>query len=157
MGPRGGGLCGGRRRHPVRPRHAGDVLPALGALRGSREVRALRAGAGQPHRVDGQHREPARAGSLRTGETAGPGNAGSPAQPLGPAGPDDGPAEFMSFAPAPLPELSDEKVLFLSDIFPTGYMGAEMCDIQPGDVVAIWGAGPVGQLAAASARMLGAQ
>ena len=41
-------------------------------------------------------------------------------------------------------ELTDEQVLFLSDIFPTGYMGAEMCDIKPGDVVAVWGAGPVG-------------
>jgi threonine dehydrogenase-like Zn-dependent dehydrogenase len=53
-------------------------------------------------------------------------------------------------------DLSDEQVLFLSDILPTGYMGAEMCDIQPGDVVAVWGAGPVGQFAAASARLLGA-
>jgi threonine dehydrogenase-like Zn-dependent dehydrogenase len=52
---------------------------------------------------------------------------------------------------------SDEQVLFLSDIFPTGYMGAEMCDLQGGEVVAIWGAGPVGQFAAASARMLGAE
>ncbi|HEV2070218.1 MAG TPA: zinc-dependent alcohol dehydrogenase [Acidimicrobiales bacterium] len=52
--------------------------------------------------------------------------------------------------------LSDEQVLFLSDIFPTGYMGAEMCDIQPGDTVAVWGAGPVGQFAAASAALLGA-
>jgi len=51
----------------------------------------------------------------------------------------------------------DEKVLFLSDILPTGYMGAEMCDIQRGDVVAVWGAGPVGQFAAASAFMLGAE
>jgi len=41
-------------------------------------------------------------------------------------------------------ELTDERVLFLSDILPTGYMGAEMCDIQPSDVVAVWGAGPVG-------------
>lgn len=54
-------------------------------------------------------------------------------------------------------ELSDEQVLFLSDIFPTGYMGADMCDIKPGDVIAIWGAGPVGLLAAASARLLGAE
>jgi len=52
---------------------------------------------------------------------------------------------------------SDEQVLFLSDIFPTGYMGAEMCDIQPGDVIAVWGAGPVGQFAIASAYMLGAE
>jgi threonine dehydrogenase-like Zn-dependent dehydrogenase len=53
--------------------------------------------------------------------------------------------------------LTDEQVLFLSDIFPTGYMGAEMCDITPGDVIAVWGAGPVGQFAIASAKMLGAE
>jgi threonine dehydrogenase-like Zn-dependent dehydrogenase len=53
--------------------------------------------------------------------------------------------------------LTDEQVLFLSDIFPTGYMGAEMCGIQPGDVIAVWGAGPVGQFAIASAYMLGAE
>ena len=53
--------------------------------------------------------------------------------------------------------LTDEQVLFLTDIFPTGYMGAEMCDIEPGDVVAVWGAGPVGQFAVASARLLGAE
>ena len=54
-------------------------------------------------------------------------------------------------------DLTDEQVLFLSDILPTGYMGAEMCDIQPGDVVAVWGAGPVGQFAMDSARILGAE
>jgi threonine dehydrogenase-like Zn-dependent dehydrogenase len=53
--------------------------------------------------------------------------------------------------------LPDEKVLFLSDIFPTGYMGAEMCEIKPGDVIAVWGAGPVGQFAIASAKLLGAE
>jgi threonine dehydrogenase-like Zn-dependent dehydrogenase len=53
--------------------------------------------------------------------------------------------------------IPDEAVLFLSDVFPTGYMAAEMCEIQRGDVVAIWGAGPVGQFAAASAAMLGAE
>src|SRR5947209_9886375 len=53
-------------------------------------------------------------------------------------------------------DLSDDQVLFLSDILPTGYMGAEMCDIQPSDVVAVWGAGPVGQFAMDSARVLGA-
>jgi threonine dehydrogenase-like Zn-dependent dehydrogenase len=52
---------------------------------------------------------------------------------------------------------SDEQVLFLSDILPTGYMGAEMCDIQPGEVVAVWGAGPVGLFAIASAKLLGAE
>jgi threonine dehydrogenase-like Zn-dependent dehydrogenase len=54
-------------------------------------------------------------------------------------------------------DLTDEQVLFLSDILPTGYMGAEMCDIQPTDVVAVWGAGPVGQFAMDSARVLGAE
>jgi threonine dehydrogenase-like Zn-dependent dehydrogenase len=52
--------------------------------------------------------------------------------------------------------LSNEQVLFLSDILPTGYMGAELCDIRPGDTVAVWGAGPVGLFAAASAGLLGA-
>ena len=52
-------------------------------------------------------------------------------------------------------DLTDEQVLFLSDIFPTAYMGAEMA-VGPGDVVAVWGAGPVGMFAAASAAMLGA-
>ncbi len=54
-------------------------------------------------------------------------------------------------------DLTDEQVLFLTDILPTGYMGAEMCGIQPGDVVAVWGAGPVGQFAIASAFLLGAE
>ena len=53
--------------------------------------------------------------------------------------------------------LSDEQVLFLSDVFPTGYMGAEVCDIKPGDIVAVWGCGPVGQFAIASAYLLGAE
>ena len=48
-------------------------------------------------------------------------------------------------------------MLFLSDIFPTGYMGAEMCDIKGGEVIAVFGAGPVGQFAIASAVMLGAE
>ncbi|GLC26988.1 zinc-dependent alcohol dehydrogenase [Roseisolibacter agri] len=52
---------------------------------------------------------------------------------------------------------TDEQVLFLSDILPTGYMAAEMCDIQPGDFVAVWGAGPVGLFAMASAKLLGAE
>ncbi|MBE9193048.1 glutathione-dependent formaldehyde dehydrogenase [Gloeocapsopsis crepidinum LEGE 06123] len=56
-----------------------------------------------------------------------------------------------------IPEgLSDDQVLFLTDIFPTGYMAAENCDIKPGDTVAIWGCGPVGQFAIRSAYMLGA-
>ncbi|HEV2575879.1 MAG TPA: zinc-dependent alcohol dehydrogenase [Acidobacteriaceae bacterium] len=53
-------------------------------------------------------------------------------------------------------DLPDEKVLFLSDIYPTGYMGAENANIQPGDTVAVWGCGPVGLFAIASAYMLGA-
>ena len=53
--------------------------------------------------------------------------------------------------------LTDEQVLFLTDIFPTGYMAAENCNIQPGDVVAVWGCGPVGQFAIRSAYLLGAE
>lgn len=56
-----------------------------------------------------------------------------------------------------IPEpLSDEQSLFLSDIFPTGYMAAENCNIQPGDTVGVWGCGPVGQFAIRSAFLLGA-
>jgi threonine dehydrogenase-like Zn-dependent dehydrogenase len=65
---------------------------------------------------------------------------------------------FADVGPIAVPSsLRDEQVLPLSDVFPTGYMGAEICDLRPGDVVAVWGAGPVGQLAIASARMLGAE
>jgi threonine dehydrogenase-like Zn-dependent dehydrogenase len=65
---------------------------------------------------------------------------------------------FADVNPLKVPdELTDEQVLFLSDILPTGYMGAEMCDIQPGEIVAVWGAGPVGLFAMMSARMLGAE
>jgi len=53
-------------------------------------------------------------------------------------------------------ELSDEQVLFLSDIFPTGWMAAENAEIEPGDTVAVWGCGPVGQFTIASAWMMGA-
>src|SRR3954465_1435762 len=53
--------------------------------------------------------------------------------------------------------LTDEQVLFLSDIFPTGYFGADLCNIQGGEVVAVFGAGPVGQFAIASAVMMGAE
>lgn len=53
-------------------------------------------------------------------------------------------------------ELEDEQVLFLSDIFPTGYMAAENAEIEPGDTVAVWGCGPVGQFAIKSAWMFGA-
>ena len=55
------------------------------------------------------------------------------------------------------PELSDDQVLFLSDVLPTGYMAAENCNLQPGDTVAVWGCGPVGLFAIASARLLGAE
>jgi threonine dehydrogenase-like Zn-dependent dehydrogenase len=54
-------------------------------------------------------------------------------------------------------DLEDEQVLFLSDIFPTGYMGAEFCDIKGGEVIAVLGAGPVGQFAIASSILLGAE
>ncbi|HEY3826131.1 MAG TPA: zinc-dependent alcohol dehydrogenase [Bryobacteraceae bacterium] len=54
-------------------------------------------------------------------------------------------------------ELTDEQVLFLTDIFPTGFMGAENCGIEPGQTVAVWGCGPVGQFAIRSAFLLGAE
>jgi threonine dehydrogenase-like Zn-dependent dehydrogenase len=64
---------------------------------------------------------------------------------------------FADVGPLKVPDgLEDEKVLFLSDIFPTGYMAAENCNIQPGDTVAVWGCGPVAQFAIQSAWMLGA-
>ena len=65
---------------------------------------------------------------------------------------------FADVGPIKVPEgLPDEKVLFLSDILPTGYMGAEMCDIKRGQVIAVWGCGPVGQFAITSAYLLGAE
>jgi threonine dehydrogenase-like Zn-dependent dehydrogenase len=65
---------------------------------------------------------------------------------------------FADVGPLKIPNgISDDKVVFLSDIFPTGYFGAVNCDIQPGDTVAIWGCGPVGQFAIRSAFMLGAE
>jgi threonine dehydrogenase-like Zn-dependent dehydrogenase len=65
---------------------------------------------------------------------------------------------FADVGPIKIPQsVKDEQVLFLSDIFPTGYQAAENCHIQPGDVVAVWGCGPVGQFAVASALMLGAE
>ena len=64
---------------------------------------------------------------------------------------------FADVGPLKVPaHLSDEQVLFLSDILPTGYMAAENCNIQPGDTVAVWGCGPVGQFAIVSAFWLGA-
>ena len=65
---------------------------------------------------------------------------------------------FADVGPLRVPtSLSDEQVLFLSDILPTGYMAAENCHIQPGDTVAVWGCGPVGQFAIQSAFLLGAE
>jgi threonine dehydrogenase-like Zn-dependent dehydrogenase len=65
---------------------------------------------------------------------------------------------FADVSPLKIPDgLTDEQVLFLTDIFPTGYMAAEFCEIKPGDVVAVWGCGPVGQFAIKSARLLGAE
>src|ERR671920_1691806 len=65
---------------------------------------------------------------------------------------------FADVGPIKIEEdLTDEQVLFLSDIFPTGYMGAEFCEIEGGEVIAVFGAGPVGQFAIASAVMLGAE
>ena len=64
---------------------------------------------------------------------------------------------FADTGPIKVPShLTDDQVLFLSDIFPTGYMAADFCNIQPGDTIAIWGCGPVGQMAIRSAFMLGA-
>lgn len=64
---------------------------------------------------------------------------------------------FADIGPIKIPEeLSDEQVLFLSDILPTGYMAAENCDIESGDIVAVWGCGPVGLFAIKSAMLLGA-
>ena len=64
---------------------------------------------------------------------------------------------FADVGPFKIPDdVSDEQVLFLSDIFPTGFMAAENCNISPGDTVAVWGCGPVGQFAMVSAWMLGA-
>jgi threonine dehydrogenase-like Zn-dependent dehydrogenase len=64
---------------------------------------------------------------------------------------------FADVGPVKVPaNLSDEQVLFLSDIFPTGYMAAENCEIERGDTIAIWGCGPVGQFAIKSAFLLGA-
>ncbi|HVF56820.1 MAG TPA: zinc-dependent alcohol dehydrogenase [Pyrinomonadaceae bacterium] len=65
---------------------------------------------------------------------------------------------FADVGTLKVPEgMPDEQALFLSDIFPTGYMGAEMCDIKRGDTIAVWGCGPVGQFAMASAYLLGAE
>ncbi len=65
---------------------------------------------------------------------------------------------YADVGPLKIPDsLEDEQVLFLSDIFPTGYMAAENCDIHAGDTVAVWGCGPVGQFAIKSAFMLGAE
>lgn len=65
---------------------------------------------------------------------------------------------YADVGPIKVPEgLTDEQVLFLSDIFPTGYMAADFCNIQPGDTIAIWGCGPVGQMAIRSAFLLGAE
>lgn len=65
---------------------------------------------------------------------------------------------YADVTPVQIPEgLSDEQVLFLGDIFPTGWQAAVACDIQPTDTVAVWGAGPVGQFAVRSALLLGAR
>jgi threonine dehydrogenase-like Zn-dependent dehydrogenase len=74
-----------------------------------------------------------------------------------------GQAEYVrvpmaDFAPMKVPDgMSDEEVLFLTDIFPTGYQGAEQCGITGGEIVAVWGTGPVGLFAIQSAKVLGAE
>jgi len=65
---------------------------------------------------------------------------------------------YADVTPVKIPDgLTDEQVLFLGDIFPTGWQAAVQCDIQPTDTVAVWGAGPVGQFAIRSAVLLGAK
>ncbi len=65
---------------------------------------------------------------------------------------------YADVGPVKVPaHLTDDQVLFLSDIFPTGYMAADFCNIQQGDTIAIWGCGPVGQMAIRSAFLLGAE
>ena len=65
---------------------------------------------------------------------------------------------FADVGPLKVPRgMTDEQALFLSDILPTGYMAADMASIRPGHVVAVWGCGPVGQFAIASARLMGAE
>jgi threonine dehydrogenase-like Zn-dependent dehydrogenase len=66
---------------------------------------------------------------------------------------------FADTGPLKVPSdgLRDEQLLFISDAFPTGYMGADFCEIQPGDTIAVWGAGAVGLFAMKSARLLGAE
>jgi threonine dehydrogenase-like Zn-dependent dehydrogenase len=65
---------------------------------------------------------------------------------------------FADVGPVRIPDsIADEQAIFLTDIFPTGYMAAENCGIKPGDVVAVWGCGPVGQFAIRSAFLLGAE
>lgn len=63
---------------------------------------------------------------------------------------------YADVGPIKVDGLTDEQALFLSDILPTGWMAAENCDIEPGDTVAVWGCGPVGQFAIVSAFLLGA-
>ncbi|MDB6453007.1 zinc-dependent alcohol dehydrogenase [Falsirhodobacter sp. 20TX0035] len=65
---------------------------------------------------------------------------------------------FADAGPIHVPDnLTDDQALFLSDIFPTGYMAADFCDIKGGETIAIWGCGPVGQMAIRSAFLLGAE
>jgi threonine dehydrogenase-like Zn-dependent dehydrogenase len=65
---------------------------------------------------------------------------------------------FADVGAFPVPDgMTDEQALACSDAFPTGYMAADMCDIKPGDTVAVWGCGPVGQFAIRSAYLLGAE
>ncbi len=65
---------------------------------------------------------------------------------------------YADVGPVKVPDsLTDDQALFLSDIFPTGFMAADHCNIQPGDTIAVWGCGPVGQFAIKSAFLLGAE
>lgn len=65
---------------------------------------------------------------------------------------------YADFGPIKVPEgVPDERVLFLSDILPTAWMAAEYCNVQPGDSVAVWGCGPIGQLAIRCLKLMGAE
>jgi threonine dehydrogenase-like Zn-dependent dehydrogenase len=103
----------------------------------------------QPGRRKSEQADEARAGGTFRLFTLLGGYAGGQANYLRVPHADIGPIKIES-------DLSDEKVLFLSDIFPTGYMAAENAEIEPGDTVAMWGCGPVAQMAIQSCWMLGA-
>ena len=118
---------------PVPPRHVLDL----------REL--------QPQRCAGREAVGPRAGGIYGYSSLTGGYAGGQAEYARVPFADVGPIKIENS------DLTDDQVLFLSDAFPTGYYGADVCDIKAGDVVAVWGAGAVGLFAMASAKMLGAE